>query len=205
MKTLEVYPFFLILSNEEKERFYASLRYVTLPKNTILHYQGDICKEVLLLVKGEIRLYTQADDFSEEVTLYTLKSGEQCLANTASVLSHSKTIGTAVTETEIEAYLLAENDIKKFMQTIPEYQGYIMNLYSKKMVELTMMINRIKFKNLNERIMDFLHENEKNTVSITHQNLAEKMNTSRSVVSRVLKKLEHNGELILHHGYIEIL
>ena len=205
MKALEVYPFFLTLSNEEKERFYASLRYVTLPKNTILHYQGDICKEVLLLVKGEIRLYTQADDFSEEVTLYTLKSGEQCLANTASVLSHSKTIGTAVTTTEIEAYLLAENDIKNFMQTIPEYQAYIMALYSKKMVELTMMINRIKFKNLNERIMDFLHENEKNTVSITHQNLAEKMNTSRSVVSRVLKKLEHNGELILHHGYIEIV
>ena len=205
MKDLEVYPFFLTLSSEERERFYASLRSITLPKDSILHYQGDICKDVLLLVEGEIRLYTQADDFSEEVTLYTLKAGEQCLANTASVLSHAKTIGTAVTTTEIKAYLLAENDIKNFMQTIPEYQQYMMALYSKKMVELTMMINRIKFKNLDERIMDFLHENEKSTVSITHQNLAEKMNTSRSVVSRVLKKLEHNGELVLHHGYIEIV
>ena len=205
MKDLEVYPFFLTLSSKERERFYASLRYITLPKDSILHYQGDICKEVLLLVEGEIRLYTQADDFSDEVTLYTLKAGEQCLANTASVLSHAKTIGTAITTTEIKAYLLTENDTKKFMQTIPEYQQYMMALYSKKMVELTMMIQRIKFKNLDERIMDFLHENKKSTVSITHQNLAEKMNTSRSVVSRVLKKLEHNGELVLHHGYIEIM
>ena len=43
-----------------------------------------------------------------------------------------------------------------------------MSLYSKKMVELTMALQRIKFKNLDERIMDFLHENEKLTVNITH-------------------------------------
>jgi CRP/FNR family transcriptional regulator len=205
MRDLEIYPFFLTLSQEKKEQFYAYLRPITLPKNTILHYQGDICKDVLLLVEGKVRLYAQADDFSEEVTLYSLGSGEQCLANTASVLGHSKTIGTAITETEIKAYLLGEKDIETFMTQSPTYQQYIMSLYSKKMVELTMALQRIKFKNLDERIMDFLHENEKATVNITHQNLAEKMNTSRSVVSRVLKKLEHEGELVLHRGYIELV
>ena len=204
MKDLEVYSFYLTLSSEDKEAFFALLRPISLPKDTILHYQGDICKDVLLLVEGEVRLYAQADDFSEEVTLYTLGAGEQCLANTASVLSHSKTIGTAVTQTDIKAYLLNENDIKIFMGKTPVYQQYIMNLYSKKMVELTMALQRIKFKNLDERIMDFLYENEKKSVSITHQNLAEKMNTSRSVVSRVLKKLEDEGELVLHRGFIEI-
>ena len=205
MKNLEIYPFFLALSQEEKKQFYAYLRPITLPKHTILHYQGDICKDVLLLVEGQVRLYAQADDFSEEVTLYRLGAGEQCLANTTSVLGHSKTIGTAVSETEIKAYLLNEKDIESFMAQSPIYQQYIMSLYSKKIVELTMALQRIKFKNLDERIMDFLHDNEKTTVSITHQNLAEKMNTSRSVVSRVLKKLEHEGELILHRGYIEII
>lgn len=204
-KELEIYPFFLTLSHEEKELFCSFLRPVTLPKETILHYQGDVCKDVLLLTEGEIRLYAQADDFSEEVTLYTLKAGEQCLANTASVLGHSKTIGTAVTLSEIKAYLLNEKDIENFMNTSPLYQQYILSLYSKKMVELTMAIQRIKFKNLDERIMDFLHENEMKTVSITHQNLAQKMNTSRSVISRVLKKLEKSGEVKLHRGYIEII
>jgi CRP/FNR family transcriptional regulator len=204
MEDLCIYSFFLRLDTKEKEHFYALLRPITLPKDTILHYQGDICKDVLLLVEGEVRLYAQADDFSEEITLYTLKAGEQCLANTASVISHSKTIGTAVTQTDIKAYLLNEHDIKRFMETTPAYQEYIMNLYSKKMVDLTMALQRIKFKNLDERIMDFLHENEKKTVTITHQNLAKKMNTSRSVVSRVLKKLEDSGEVKLHRGYIEI-
>ena len=204
LEALKVYSFFLALSREEQEHFAAFLKPISLPKDTIIHYQGDVCKDVLLLVEGEIRLYAQADDFSEEVTLYTLKAGEQCLANTASVLSHSKTIGTAVTQTPIQAYLLNEKDIESFMHKSPTYQQYIMNLYSKKMVELTMIIQRIKFKNLDERIMDFLHENEKKTVSITHKKLAETMNTSRSVISRVLKKLESNGEVKLYRGYIEI-
>ena len=205
LEELKVYPFFLALNQKEQERFASFLTPITLPKENIIHYQGDVCKDVLLLVEGEIRLYAQADDFSEEVTLYRLKAGEQCLANTASVLGHSKTIGTAVTETQIKAYLLNEKDIKSFMKETPIYQQYIMNLYSKKMVELTMMIQRIKFKNLDERIIDFLQDNKKRTISITHQKLAKSMNTSRSVVSRVLKKLEDKGEVVLHRGYIELL
>ena len=204
IEALKVYPFFLALTQEEQMTFASKLKAISLPKDTIIHYQGDVCKDVLLLVEGEIRLYAQADDFSEEVTLYTLGAGEQCLANTASVLSQAKTIGTAVTQTDIKAYLLHEKEIEKMMKMLPVYQHYIMNLYSKKMVELTMIIQRIKFKNLDERIMDYLHENKKKTVTITHQNLASKLNTSRSVISRVLKKLESTGELVLHRGYIEI-
>jgi len=204
IEALKVYPFFLALSQDEQERFASHLKAIRLPKDTIIHYQGDVCKDVLLLVEGKIRLYAQADDFSEEVTLYTLQAGEQCLANTASVIGHAKTIGTAVTQTAIEAYLLSEKDIKMMMKELPVYQHYIVDLYSKKMVELTMMIQRIKFKNLDERIMEFLHENEKKTVSITHKKLAIKLNTSRSVVSRVLKKLEDKGALKLHRGHIEL-
>ena len=204
LEELKIYPFFLALSQEEQEHFSSFLTPLRLPKGTIIHYQGDVCKDVLLLVEGEIRLYTQADDFSDEMTLYSLKAGEQCLANTASVLGHSKTIGTAVTETTIKAYLLNEKDIEFFMQKSSAYQNYIISLYSTKMVELTMAIQRIKFQNLDERIMNFLFENEKRTINITHKKLAENMNTSRSVVSRVLKKLEDKGKLILHRGYIEM-
>ena len=204
MEGLEILPFFLSLNDSEKKEFRSYLREIILPKDYILHYQGDVCKDVLLLVEGEVRLFTQADNFSDEVTLYTLKAGEQCIANTASVLSQSKTIGTAITQTSIRAYLISEKHIKKFMKVSDIYQEYIIGLYSKKMVDLTLTIERIKFKNLDDRIMDYLESNEQRTVTITHQSLANKMNTSRSVVSRVLKKLEIKEKLKLHHGYIEI-
>ena len=204
MCDLEIYSFFLNFTEEEKKDFFSLLRPVSLPQETIIHYQGDICKEVLLLTEGEVRLYIQADDFSEEVTLYALKAGEQCLANTASVLSQSKTIGTADTQTPIKGYLLGEEDIKSFMQVSPVYQQYIMALYSTKLHEVTLALQRAKFQNLDERIMNYLSQNKKATITITHEALAEQMHTSRTVVSRVLKKLENRGKLKLYRGYIEL-
>lgn len=44
-----------------------------------------------------------------------------------------------------------------------------------------------------------------NKITITHNLLAQKMNTSRSVVSRVLKKLEERGRVRLFRGVIEVL
>ena len=204
MQALEVYSFFLAFSKQEREDFFSHLRPVSLPKDTIIHYQNDVCKDVLLLTSGEIRLYIQGDDFSQEVTLYTLKVGEQCLANTASVLSQSKTIGTAITQTPIEGYLLSEVAIKAFMQKSFIYQQYIMSLYSKKLYEVTLALHRAKFQQLDERIMGYLMREKRETVSITHARLAEEMKTSRTVVSRVLKKLEHEGKLKLFRGYIAL-
>jgi len=204
MHDLDIYPFFLNLDQEEKERFISFLKPISLPQNTIIHYQGDVCKDVLLLTTGKVRLYTQADDFSDEVTLYTLSPGEQCLANTASVLGHSKTIGTAVTQEPVQGYVLNEKHIERLMQTFPLYQHYVFSLYGKKLAELSLAISRIKFQNLDKRIMEYLGENKKETISITHEKLAQEMNTSRSVVSRVLKKLEYSRKIKLHRGYIEI-
>ncbi len=204
MKDLDIYPFYVMLSKDEQQLFDTFLKPISLKKDTIIHYQGDICKEILLLTQGSVRLYTQDEDFSEEVTLYVLKSGEQCLANTASVLSSSETIGTAVTQTDIKGYLIHEKNIKEFMAISPIYQEYIFSLYSKKIVDLTLTIQRIKFKNLDQRIMEYLDKTSKNIIHITHNELASQMNTSRTVVSKVLKKLENKGELSLHRGYIEI-
>jgi len=204
MHNLEVFPFFKGFSQEEKEEFQGLLRPMNATKGTIVHYQGEVCTNSLLLVKGKIRLYSQADDFSEEVTLYTLNEGEQCLSNIVSVLECATTIPTAVAETDIQAYTVNVGEIEKFILKTPAYQEYIVSLYAKKVVELTIALQGVKFKNLDERIMDFLNDSGENSITITHKDLAERMNTSRTVVSRVLKKLEKKGKLRLFRGYIEI-
>jgi len=204
MKRLEQFPFFALLDRSEKEELFSLAKPMSVPKGKILHYQGDKCSDTLLLTKGEIRFYSQEDEFSEELTLYTLRAGEQCLSEIMIGLEGTSFIPSAVAESEVEGFLINAKELEDFIQKVPSYQRYIVSLYAKKVVELTKAIHQVKFKNLDERIMDFLHEEEKRTVTITHSVLAEKMNTSRSVVSRVLKKLEERGALKLYRGYIEI-
>lgn len=205
MEDLNVFNFFINLNKEDQVHFFSLLTPISLIKGSLIHYEGDVCKELLLITQGEIRLYTQAEGSADEATLYIINAGEQCIANTASVLGQSKTIGTAVTLTDIKGFTLKEKDLKAFMRHSPFYQDYIISLYAKKMVELTTSLQRIKFKHLDERIMDFINLNQKATFHITHQALADEMNTSRTVVSRVLKALEQKGKLKLYRGYIELV
>ena len=40
-------------------------------------------------------------------------------------------------------------------------------------------------------------------LNITHQEIANDLSTSREVISRLLKKMEQRGDLLLHRNYIE--
>ena len=206
MKNLDIFPFFKMLSSDEQQEFMELLQQpYSASKGTILHYQGDTCTNTLLLVKGEVRLYSQTDSFSEELTLYTLRAGEQCLSKIMSELKDASLIPSAVAETDVEGYMVERDRIDAFIAKVPIYQDFILTLYAKKIVELTQAMQHIKFKNLDERIMDFLQLQGSSQITITHNLLAQKMNTSRSVVSRVLKKLEERGRVRLFRGVIEVL
>ena len=205
MKNLEIFPFYHTLSPEDKEELKNLLQPYNHPKGTILHYQGSPCSDSLLLVKGEIRFYTQEEDSSDELTLYTLRAGEQCLSQLMSNVCHSDVIPSVVTQTDIEAYIVPKESIEAFIKKVPSYQEYMVSLYANKIAEITNAIQTVKFKNLDERIMEYLKAQKKTRIITTHKEIADKMDTSRSVVSRVLKKLEGEDMLRLHRGAIELM
>jgi len=56
----------------------------------------ELLGDILFLVEGNVRLYLQGEGI-EEITLYTLEPFEQCVVNTASLVSQNHAIGTAIT------------------------------------------------------------------------------------------------------------
>jgi len=191
----------------EKEALYfleKQARPISMIKNSILFYQGDICDSVLLLTKGEVRLYIQ-DEGTESIDLYTLKAGEQCIVNTASTLSRTNAIATAESITDIEGYIIDEPSIKKLSAISPVYQNYIFSLYTIRMADLASLINDIKFKTVDKRVLEWLRKQNQNRIKTTHEEIANSMGSNRVVISRTLKELEKKGKVLLHRGSIEIL
>ncbi len=109
---LTSYPFLNTLESEALVFLEQHIKPISIPKNTILFYQGDICDTILWLTQGEVRLYTQADSI-EDITLYHLKAGEQCIVNTASLLSQTDAIASAQTMTNIEGYVIDAQSVKQ--------------------------------------------------------------------------------------------
>ncbi len=201
---LKNFPFESSLEKEALRFLEEHVKAISIPKNNILFYQGDICENVLLLTKGEVRLYIQ-DEGIESIDLYTLREGEQCIVNTASSISNTHAIATAESISDIEGYLLDSPSIKKLSSLSPIYQSYIFSLYTIRMADLAKLINDIKFKKLDSRLLEWLQNHKEKSIKITHEEVANSLGSSRVVISRTLKELERKKRVKLHRGSIEIL
>ena len=200
-----IFNFTSFLNEEEFNYLTTNIKKVELKKDTILFYQDDVCTDILLLEDGEVSLYIYGDESNEQINLYTINNGEQCIINTASTISQTNVIANAVTLTDCSAYLMPYKVVKKLMRMNEKYQDFIFSLFSIKFNSLTTLIEDIKHKKLDARILAILTSHNNKYITITHEQLANKLSTSRVVISRVLKDLENKQKIKLHRGMIEVL
>jgi len=70
-------------------------------------------------------------------------------------------------------------------------------------------IDSLAFMRMDERLFKYLTDKaqimRETTLNTTHQDIAYDLNTSRVVISRLLKQLENEGKISLHRNRIEIL
>lgn len=201
---MDQYAFYNQLNDDAKTFLHRRLRPISLLKDSMLFFQGDVCHNILFLLSGEIRLYMHGET-GESVTLYTLRAGEQCIINTASSLSQTSAIGSAIAMSDIEGFLLDTQSVKELAHLSDAYQSFLFSIYTLRMNALAKLVNDLQFKQLDERILNWLLLHEKQVIYTTHENIANEFATSRVVVSRILKDLERKKKLKLTRGAIELL
>ena len=91
----------------------------------------------------------------------------------------------------------------------PQWLDYIFRLYHKRFEELLEVVNAIAFKNLDERLLDFLKRKtaltKSSTLTMTHEQIANELGTARVVVSRILKQMEDQGLVKLGRNKISLV
>jgi len=163
-----------------------------------------LCDGILYLESGSLKVYLQNEE-GDEITLYTVDAGEQCVVNTSSAISSSPALGSAVVLDEVSGYMLDRQYVKELMKESNSYQEYMFSLFSLKLTSLASLVEDIKFKPLKTRVLSFLKSKKIPQVEITHDKIAQNLGTSRVVVSRILKELEHEGSVKLQRGCIDVL
>ncbi len=202
-KLEDLYSFFYFLSEKEKNKFFTLAKRVSFEKDQILFWQGDLCDGILYLESGHVKVYIQNED-GDEITLYTLRAGEQCVVNTSSTISSTPALGSAVTLDKVTGYILDKHTVKELMKDSSPYQEYMFSLFALKLTSLATLVEDIKFKPLKDRILTFLKSCKSLHVEITHEQIANNLGTARVVVSRILKELEKEGKLKLQRGSITL-
>ena len=199
----KAFDFFYELDKKEVEKIKSKSKYVEISKGSILFYEGDICKDILYLLEGNIKLSVSANTL-DEIPLYDFCQGEQCIVNIASAISQTKAVATAEAKTDIKGWLIPTNVIQELIIYSPSYQKMIFSLFTLRYTSLTTLIEDVKFKRLDSRILEFLNSFNSKEIKITNNEIAQHLGTSRTVINRVLQDLKNKNLIKLSRGKITI-
>jgi CRP/FNR family transcriptional regulator len=96
-----------------------------------------------------------------------------------------------------------------WMSQYRSWYQFVVQTYRSRFDELLQTLDSVAFRHMDERIEFYLKRHRdkthSNIITITHQEIAQELNSSREVVSRLLKKLAERGKIKLNRYNIEIL
>ena len=183
---------------------HATLRHFKAGETLML--TGQYFRSTMLVAEGRIKLYRGGDE-GEEFFMYYLEPGNACALSLICSANQQKSevIAKAVEDTTVISIPTTLMD--QWMREYKSWYYFVLETYRLRFKELLEVIDSIAFKGMDERLEFYLKRQIKNTGSnqlkITHQEIANDLSTSREVISRLLKKMEHQGKVSLNKNYIE--
>lgn len=169
---------------------------------------GEYIKGMPLLISGVIKILREDED-GNELLLYYLERGDTCSMTMACCLGDTQSEIRAVAETDVDLVLIPIRKMEEWIGKYRSWRNFVFESYHNRLNELLTTIDGIAFMNMDQRLIDHLKEKSRimrsSTIKNTHQEIAHDLHSSRVVISRLLKKLEHLGKIKLHRNAIELI
>lgn len=195
------------IGKEEAQKIAKEALFKSFDKNQHLLREGQYVTMLPLVLEGLVRVYIKNDD--KELLLYYIKPKESCVMSFASSLKRSPSKVYAIAEEDTQVLLLPVEKLPLWLKQYPSLNQLFFNQYDLRYTEMLDTIQHILFGNLETRLYEYLCEKSKltghNPISISHRQIALELGTAREVISRIVKKLEHQGKLKQQTGAIQIL
>ncbi len=168
---------------------------------------GQTIRSTMLILDGLVKLYREDDD-GKEFFIYHLDAGQACSLSMVCGAKHetSEVLAKALTDATVLAIPLEFMD--QWMGKYKSWYQFVITSYRNRFEELLKTIDAIAFTGMDERLEYYLKKQVEKTgqhLKITHQEIANDLNSSREVVSRLLKKMEAKAWLVIHRSSIEWL
>ena len=156
----------------------------------VLLKMGQNIKSAMLVVEGTIKLY-QEDEDGGEYFMYHLNPGEACAVTLVCNYHHEQSHVLAKAVTDIQYLAIPIEFMEKWLNEYKSWHYFVIKTYRSRYEELLKTIHEVAFKNMDERLEFYIKKQVAQfgvTVKLTHQEIANDLNTSREVISRLLKK-----------------
>jgi len=169
---------------------------------------GQSIRSAVLVTKGIIKVFRE-DDEGNEIFMYNLHPGEACAISMTCAARKiaSQIMAKALIDTEVIA--IPAELMDEWGSKYKTWYQFVLETYRSRFEELLDTLDQIAFRNLDERLLWYLKQHRKslktNVLKASFTEIAHELNSSREVISRLIKKLAEKGYIKMHKNQIEII
>jgi CRP/FNR family transcriptional regulator, anaerobic regulatory protein len=169
---------------------------------------GQNIRAAILVAEGLVKIFRQ-DEEGDEYFMYYLDEGKACAISLVCALGMgtSGVMAKAVTNATILA--VPAQYVDEWMGKYKSWAQFAVSSYRERFEELMQVIDHIAFRNMDERLVYYLKRYQEkfnsNTISTSFTEMAQELNSSREVISRLMKKLSEKGAVVLMGSHVKIL
>jgi len=178
------------------EEMAANGQYIEVLRGEKLIQSGEYMRTFPLLLTGLIKIFREEKE-GAEIFLYYLTPGETCAVSLTCCMTAQRSSISAVAEEDAEMIVFPISKLEEWFVKFPSWKGFVMEVYQYRFEELLRSVDALAFQNMNQRLWAYLNERttviEHPEIEITHLEIARDLNTSREVISRLLKGFEKEG------------
>lgn len=169
---------------------------------------GQYIKYMPLVLSGSVKI-TREDEDGNEILLYYLEGGNTCAVSFTCCMQNETSGIRAIAEEDTQLIMIPVEYMDIWMGKYKDWRNFVLFTFSRRMDELFETLDSIAFDSMDKRLIKYLKDRsrvlKKEEFSITHQDIALSLNSSREAVSRLLKKLENMGKVELGRNKIKLL
>lgn len=174
----------------------------------IIMRTGQYIKSTALVLEGRVKIYRENPD-GGEFLMYYLGPGQACAVTMICAIQSQQSEIMAKAEEDTEVLMIPIQLMDDMMNKYKTWYQFVIMTYRNRFDELLSVIDNVAFRNMDERLEFYLKRHTdatgKKMIETSHQQIADDLNSSREVISRLLKKMEQRNLLKLHRNMIELL
>lgn len=163
-------------------------------------------KVLPIVIEGLVKVYSRFNE--KELLLYYIEAQQSCVMTFYAALKNTPSKVFATVEEKAKVLLIPVHYLPVWIKQFPEFNEMFFNQFNLRYAELLDTIGHLLLDKMDKRLYDHLEKkislSTKNSISMSHNQLANELGTAREVITRVLKKLETEGKVAQNKGKIII-
>lgn len=201
-------PFWQHLNQNKKNILINNASIIEYQSGQLIHHGKNDCVGILIIVSGKLRTYMISNE-GKEITLFYLQPHNVCVLSAACILDSIDFEVLVEAKTTCQIIQISSAAFLQLSKQNIYVELFSYKLATERFSDVMWAMQQLLFMSFDQRLAAYLIEASDRTnsldIKITHEQIAQDLNSAREVVSRMLKHFAKEGYVHLSRGKIHLI